>query len=381
VEVIDSGRRPRTQAGSKCTGERERSDDSHIGWAVRSKNVGASAIVIAIAGALYCLAPNNRAQLEALYGFGGLWFTGTDFLLTASITYIVILAFYYFTEHSPRISKSLRFLLVAAAFLASPVASSRRTLSHDERLAILSTMLKGFFAPMMVMSLMIFSTRALQNGAALITTEPWAEGLRATFDRYGFWFVLQIILFVDVLIFTLGYLVELPRLRNEIRSVDPTLLGWAAALLCYPPFNKLTGAILGSQVSDFPQFDSPTAHVVLNLALLSLMAVYASASVALGFKGSNLTHRGIISRGPYALVRHPAYTCKNLAWWIASIPLVSAALGQSTVIGIQAVASVIGWSMIYVLRALTEEDHLSSVDGDYAVYAAKVRYRFIPGIV
>jgi protein-S-isoprenylcysteine O-methyltransferase Ste14 len=41
---------------------------------------------------------------------------------------------------------------------------------------------------------------------------------------------------------------------------------------------------------------------------------------------------------------------------------------------------VLGWTLIYVLRALTEEDHLRSVDGEYAAYAAKVRYRFIPGV-
>ena len=39
-----------------------------------------------------------------------------------------------------------------------------------------------------------------------------------------------------------------------------------------------------------------------------------------------------------------------------------------------------GWSTLYVLRALTEEDHLRSVDSEYAAYAEKVRYRFIPGV-
>ena len=56
-------------------------------------------------------------------------------------------------------------------------------------------------------------------------------------------------------------------------------------------------------------------------------------------------------------------------------------LRQSNWDGIQALASVVGWSMLYVLRAVTEEDHLGGVDGEYAAYAAKVRYRFIPGIV
>jgi protein-S-isoprenylcysteine O-methyltransferase Ste14 len=188
------------------------------------------------------------------------------------------------------------------------------------------------------------------------------------------------IIFVDVAIYTVGYLVESPRLGNEIRSVDPTLLGCAAALLCYYPFSQMTGQVLGRQVSDFPQFDDPTTHLVLNAALLILMATYASASVALGLKASNLTHRGIVSRGPYAWVRHPAYTCKNLAWWIGAVPIVSQAFAISAFAGISAIASVMGWSLLYVLRALTEEDHLKSVDGDYAAYAARVRWRFIPGV-
>jgi len=173
----------------------------------------------------------------------------------------------------------------------------------------------------------------------------------------------------------------LPRLGNEIRSVDPTILGWTAALVCYAPFNVILGLFLGPPGNDMPRFGDTTVHFALNALLLALMAIYTWASVALGFKASNLTHRGIVARGPYRLIRHPAYTCKNMAWWIGAIPIVSAAFGQSTWDGIQAFASVVGWTMLYVLRAVTEEDHLSGVDGDYAAYAAKVRYRFIPGIV
>jgi hypothetical protein len=39
----------------------------------------------------------------------------------------------------------------------------------------------------------------------------------------------QLILFVDTLLFTPGYLIELPSLRNRIRSVDPTFLRCARA--------------------------------------------------------------------------------------------------------------------------------------------------------
>jgi protein-S-isoprenylcysteine O-methyltransferase Ste14 len=61
--------------------------------------------------------------------------------------------------------------------------------------------------------------------------------------------------------------------------------------------------------------------------------------------------------------------------------LVSAAFAHSWINGVQAVASVAGWSLLYVLRALTEEDHLRAVDAEYGAYAARVRYRFVPGVV
>ncbi len=352
--------------------------------ALRLKNLGASAAAVGLACAaypLYRFAPQYQKQLSSSYGSSTFSFSGADFLVAAALGYVALLALFYLCERHPGTSKSLRFFRVLLAFARSPVTAWRRGLTREDRVAILSTLLKAFFAPLMAMSLMAFCVGAVANGHAIVTTGASANDFRALFDQHGFWFVMQLILFVDVLVFTIGYLVELPSLHNEIRSVDPTLLGWASALLCYPPFNTLTGAILGSQVSDFPKFGDPTSHLLLNLLLLGLMAIYASASVALGFKGSNLTHRGIVARGPYALIRHPAYTCKNLAWWIGSLPLVSAAFSHSLFDGLQALASVIAWTMLYALRALTEEEHLRGVDGEYAAYAVKVPYRFIPGLL
>jgi len=351
------------------------------GQALRLKNLAASAAVTAAACAVYLFSPYNQGQLDRVYGVPGFSTIGSDFLVRAALGYIALLALYYFSERNPRPSKSLRCVAVIGRFVRSPVATWRQGVTGEEGLALRVTLLKAFFAPMMVTSLMVFFLTAVSNGFVIAaSTNAFAKGFLLFFDAYGFWFLLQVILFVDVWIFTIGYLVELPQLGNEIRSVDPTLMGWLAAVVCYPPFNHVTGIILGSPVSDFPRFDDPTAHLGLNLALLVLMAVYASASVALGFKASNLTHRGIIARGPYAVIRHPAYVCKNMAWWIASVPLVLTGFSHSLFEGVQAIASMVAWSMIYVLRALTEEDHLRGVDGEYADYAAKVRYRFIPGV-
>jgi hypothetical protein len=346
---------------------------------LRAKAFAASAAVVWTSCALYALAPHNQRLLSARHGTSSFSFNGAEFLFAGALVYSALLALYHGLEAGPGTSKSLRFWRVLHAFVRAPATAWRAGLGGADRVAVLSTLLKGFFGPMMTMYLMAHCTAAIGNGMAI--AGALGESFAELFDAFGFWFAMQVVLFVDVLVFTLGYLIELPRLDNRIRSVDPTLLGWTAALLCYPPFNSISGAILGSPVSDFPQFDDPTAHLVLNAALLLLMALYAGASLALGFKASNLTHRGIVARGPYAWMRHPAYACKNMAWWIAAAPLVSSAFARSTFEGVSALASMAGWSLLYVLRALTEEDHLRSVDGEYAAYAAKVRFRFIPGLV
>ncbi len=349
--------------------------------ALRVVNLTASAALVVLACAIYRSSPFNAVQLVQLYGPPSFQFSGDRFLLAAASVYVALLALYYLAEPTPRVSKSLCFFQVVWSFLRAPAAIWRQGLSHGQRLAVLTTLLKGFFGPMMVVSLMDFCMGAWVNALAILATGGLWGHFGQVFNRHGFWFAMQLILFVDVLVFTVGYLVESPRLGNEIRSVDPTWLGWAVAMVCYPPFNQVTVAVLGSYKSEFPKYDDPTVHLVMNLLLLLLMALYASASVALGLKASNLTYRGMVKRGPYAVVRHPAYTCKNMAWWIGSAPLVAAAFGQSFWLGLQALGSVLGWTLIYAMRALTEEDHLRRVDGEYALYAQQVRYRFLPGLL
>jgi protein-S-isoprenylcysteine O-methyltransferase Ste14 len=346
---------------------------------LRLLNLTASIAAVAAACAAYWAAPYNRQQLDAHYGAAAS-FSGTQFLLAAALAYAAALAVYFLAERAPMPAKALRFWRVLAQFARSPGAPWARPLAPEDRVVVLATLLKAFFGPMMVMWVMVSFTDVITLVTALANEGASIGGFRAGFDRFGFPLLLRLILIVDVLWFTAGYLIELPPLRNEIRSVDPTWTGWFAALLCYPPFNQATVAILGSELTDLPQFANPIMHLVLCSMILVLMAIYASASVALGFKASNLTHRGIVARGPYRLIRHPAYTCKNMAWWIGSAPLVSAAFTHSTAAGLQAMASVAGWTLLYVLRALTEEEHLRSVDGDYAAYCAKVRWRFVPGL-
>jgi protein-S-isoprenylcysteine O-methyltransferase Ste14 len=347
---------------------------------LRLLNAAASVLVIVVAVLFHHVAPGNRVHLDRLFGGPAFSFTGREFLVTASLLYAVAVSAYFLTMASAGRSKSLHACQLAAAFVRSPVSFVRRGVSADERLAILATLLKALFGPLMAMALMTATMGLLYNAGALIALSSEGFSFRALFDRHGFWLLFQLVVMADVVFFTVGYLVEVPRLGNQIRSVDPTLLGWAAALICYAPFNVLLGLFLGAPGSEFPRFENDAVHYSVNAMLLVLMAIYSAASVALGFKASNLTHRGIVSHGPYRLVRHPAYVCKNMAWWIGSIPTVSLAFSQSAGAGLHALGAVVGWSLLYVLRALTEEDHLRRVDGEYAAYAARVRYRFIPGV-
>jgi protein-S-isoprenylcysteine O-methyltransferase Ste14 len=351
-------------------------------FSLRAQSFLASAAVVVIACLAYRFSPFafHRRQFGELYGFHGFNFTGGQYLFSLAAAYLVLLCIYVFSAGDARTSKALRMFRVAAAFLRAPSVAIRHELTPQDRVAVAATLLKAFFGPMMAMSVLGFGQSTGVAALSLLDGRA-ATGVAAFMAEHWFWLLLKLALFVDVFLFTVGYIVETPRLRNEIRSVDTTLLGCSAALLCYPPFNVITGYVLGSQVSDFPQFDDPTLHAVLNTLLLVLMLLYASATVALGWKASNLTHRGIVGRGPYAIVRHPAYISKNIAWWIGSAPWFAQSFAESWLSGVQAVASMTAWTMLYVLRALTEEDHLRSVDGEYAAYAARVRYRFVPGLV
>jgi protein-S-isoprenylcysteine O-methyltransferase Ste14 len=242
-------------------------------------------------------------------------------------------------------------------------------------------LLKFFFAPLMINWCLIHIANLV--GSLLQLTAAIDNDLsgRVLFDTSLFWAVFQLILFVDTLLFTLGYIIELPALGNRIRTVDPTFFGWFICLICYPPFNEFTMRFLEWRSSDFPHFENDVVHLAVNVTLLIALAIFSWASIALGFKASNLTNRGIVTRGPYAFVRHPAYAAKNLVWWLGALPTIGMTLAEgSWRATAYTLLALFGWTTIYALRAITEERHLSMTDNGYLQYAAKVRWRFIPGL-
>jgi protein-S-isoprenylcysteine O-methyltransferase Ste14 len=186
-------------------------------------------------------------------------------------------------------------------------------------------------------------------------------------------FLYHFLFVIDVGIAVIGYSVASRWLNNRTKSVDMTMAGWFVALMCYPPMNSgFSDKFIGyGHISTHNIIYAEWAYMVLMALILALFTVYVWATVALGFKFSNLTNRGVVDRGPYAYIRHPAYSTKNLAWWLDNTFVLS---------NIWASLALFLWNWVYILRALTEENHLKK-DPEYRSYMKKVKYRFIPKVV
>lgn len=241
------------------------------------------------------------------------------------------------------------------------------TITSQEKNAILFLLVKAFYLPVMIN----FFTGNTNNVVNQLGSYLNQTALLAPHVLYTLLFpmLINMILIIDTILFTTGYAVESKRCHNVVNSVEPTVFGWAVALVCYPPFNGLLTNYISWYTVESPVFNNVWLSTIAGAAMVLCYSVYLWASFSLGWKCSNLTSRGIVMNGVYAYVRHPAYIAKNIAWWIGMLPAFS----------IPAILSMAAWSFIYFLRAITEERHLLH-DPDYQEYCKKVRYRFIPHI-
>ena len=233
--------------------------------------------------------------------------------------------------------------------------------------------IKGFFSAFMI--------SILPPGFAAVVEAPFGAILGDPVRLGSSLF--ELLFVIDVQIGTVGYLLTLRPLDAHIRSGNPFLAGWLAALICYPPF---VYAFMGQ--GGILQYEYQTAgwphwlaghDVVLWLwagGLVLLTAIYAWATVAFGIRFSNLTYRGVLTGGPYRFSRHPAYLSKNLFWWLSAMPFF-----VTTGSPLEAIRNTIFLgcvSAIYFWRAKTEEAHLLGEDAKYREYHAwMARYGFI----
>jgi hypothetical protein len=225
---------------------------------------------------------------------------------------------------------------------------------------VLNYAIKGFF--------IAFMYRAyVANGVAVLEAS-WSDFFRSPLVFYSL--SLHYIYLIDVIFGTIGYVLTLKLLDSHIRSPNPFLLGWLVAFCCYPPFIIVGDGRFLTYYGAWENVISPNSPfgLCLIIAIVLLTAIYGWATVAFGIRFSNLTHRGIITNGPYAFSKHPAYICKNIAWWLMSIPFIPL-LGVEQTIG--SCLSLCIVNVVYYLRAKTEEAHLSQ-DPIYVEYAAYI---------
>lgn len=224
--------------------------------------------------------------------------------------------------------------------------------------------IKGFFGAFMISILPPGFAQVVEADPIALLDNPVAFGM----------IVITFLFVVDVQIGTVGYLFTLRPLDAHIRSGNPFLGGWLAALICYPPF---VWGIIGnnSQVLSYESNVAGWGHWLAGNEtllwvwagwLVFLTASYAWATVVFGIRFSNLTYRGVLTNGPYRFTRHPAYLSKNLFWWCSVMPfLVTSGTPMDAIRNTFFLLLVNG---IYYWRARTEEAHLLSEDPKYREY-------------
>ena len=192
-----------------------------------------------------------------------------------------------------------------------------------------------------------------------------------------------IIFSIDVAIAWCGYVLTSRWLDNETQSAEPTFLGWFVCLISYPPL-QIAGLYFyfpsENQITNLQNDYFVTFFTVLTVVSF---LIYTLSTLVFGVRFSNLTHRGIIRTGPFAYIRHPAYTSKNIGWWLGIFPvlLYLYAVGEAKFgFVLLSTVALVAQSYWYYLRAVTEERHLS-IDPAYQEYCKSVKYRFIPGVI
>jgi protein-S-isoprenylcysteine O-methyltransferase Ste14 len=321
-----------------------------------------------------------------LYGPGFLGDMGLGWFL--GIPYVILTRAVKYSPDADRrdmtilITKTLGW--TASHVLRAP--SLRPEFGDADRKARRALLVKVFFTPLMTVFFCDQFPHLIQNVGYLMNWLPstlaTSSYTHAQFNSDFFNISIALIFSIDVALAWCGYVVSSRWVDNQTTSAEPSTLGWVVCLICYPPFQFILGLYYASPGErEVLQFEQQWPVTIFTAMMLMSYVVYMSATLWFGVRFSNLTNRGIIRKGPFAFIRHPAYASKNFSWWIVMFPAI---IYNATHTGLEiAVLQTIGlvlMTYVYYLRALTEERHLSA-DPTYLEYCKQVPYRFIPGVI
>jgi protein-S-isoprenylcysteine O-methyltransferase Ste14 len=126
-----------------------------------------------------------------------------------------------------------------------------------------------------------------------------------------------------------------------------------------------------AQASDVPLLLQALGLAMYLLSTAFIMWVFRENSFAAPVvKVQVERHHRVIASGPYAFVRHPMYS--GIMLFFVGVPLL---LGSWWGVAIAPV-----FAVLFAIRARIEERALVEGLPDYADYAARVRYRLVPGL-
>lgn len=233
----------------------------------------------------------------------------------------------------------------------------------------LGWLVKGFFLPLMVSYMAIY----LKNMPTY--WEMLKQGLHHNkLNFISFYnFLFELIFLIDVTMASYGYLFSLKLTGTQIKSVDTTFKGWVVALVCYQPFFSLIESSYiqyNNHVYWHNAFNSEVLTICLGVLILICVSIYLWATLSFGVRFSNLTNRGIITNGPYAWIKHPAYLAKCCSWFFISLPILVDISNPFQCIQHTLMFTCLCY--IYYMRAKTEEIHLMK-DPLYQQYISSLR--------
>jgi protein-S-isoprenylcysteine O-methyltransferase Ste14 len=153
-----------------------------------------------------------------------------------------------------------------------------------------------------------------------------------------------------------GWVAVLFLIRRPTRLVSSRRLAWVAA-----PIGSFAMLLARPAPGGIPQLPAEALQLLgVAVALLSLGTLGRS----FGLVAAN---RGLKTRGPYALVRHPAYTGYLIAY--------SAYCAENP--SVRNIVLLLAGTAFQLVR-IREEEQLLSADEGYRDYTSRVRFRLVP---
>jgi protein-S-isoprenylcysteine O-methyltransferase Ste14 len=309
-----------------------------------------------LAFAAYALVPFGQLEYtrETGFYFGAGITVDTLFWLSCAYSVVAI----YLIARKARAGESTKL---------ATLLEQLRTRSFDRSFtyATLFYLIKIIRVPVLIATVVLYFTYVWD---ALGSPPPYSSAI-GFFNSFLFPLLLNCFILIGSTYYTFGYLVESERLGNKVKSVDTTLTGWAVTLICYAPLFVLARQVVYFPTRDLAFIVNDEITFTIRIAIVLLIVFKVWSWTVLGAKCSFMTNRGIVTSGPFKVIRHPHYSVKLIVWWLTLYPAV--------VKDARAIIAMVLWTAIYILRALTEERHLKA-DPDYVDYCNKVRWRFVP---